>query len=132
MQVPKATQEERDEKPKRDVVPEGEYLVFVGSVKAKSLPDGTEEWNVQLEVMDGPSKGRWLFDTLTWNKEWRWKQIQVLEALGFDLSKDQAILPDHLNSKPALVKVKHNKKGDKTYANVRGWEPAEAGEEEPF
>jgi len=126
VQFNRVTQEDRDQAAERNSyrtpVPEGNYPIVIGTVKERSLPDGTCEWNIQMEIQDGHSKGRWLFDTLTWTKKWRWKQILVLEACGFDLEKNCEIRPGDLKGVAATVQVRHATKNDKTYANVRGWD----------
>lgn len=134
---PKVTNEEREKaqegKPQRDPVPEGKYTFTIGTVKERALPDGTPEWSIQVEIQDGPSKGRWLFDTLTWSKEWRWKQILVLEACGFDLSQDLKIKPEDLEGVTAQGIVKHATKNGKTYSNLRGWRAMDSEDEDtPF
>ena len=121
MKVEKRTEADNEDKPKREIVPEGEYDIFVGNVEVKNV-GAVEEWKIQTEIEKGPFKGRWLFDTITWEEKWRWKYLMILEAVGIDTDEDQQVTTNDLIGKQATVKVKHTVKGDKTYANIRGWE----------
>ena len=115
-------------------VPEGFYLVSIAEVRTGMARDGSQRWNLRLDVLEGEFAGRVAcFDNLTWSERGLLRVKLVLGALGFDVSGTLNLEIEDLLHRQAKVEVVREsyEAGDGTVQvrntiPFRGWRPLEA------
>ena len=95
------------------VLPAGVYRTKVRVNKTLSK-DGAEMWTLVHEVLEGPagaptedSRGKKIWDHLTWQDTAMWRVKHVMEAYGYDVGRNEEIdwQPHHLEVKVTSVHV---------------------------
>lgn len=67
----------------RDPLPDGTYTVRLREVSANtSRNSGNPYWSWEYEVVDGPHKGRRLWDNTSLSEKALWRVNQVFQAFG--------------------------------------------------
>lgn len=87
-----------------DPLPEGWYLTCVAKVSASTTKSGDEMWIVDFQVIEGPHKGRRIFDTLNFSPAALPRIKFFFGVLGLDVSGTRRVTLDDI--KDAIVSVK--------------------------
>jgi hypothetical protein len=86
-------------------LPKGRYFCRVDSIKESFTQHGDELWNVRYVVVDGPHKGRSVFDNLVFSEKAMKRVKYVCARLGVDVSGEIDLTPEMLVGKSCLVSV---------------------------
>lgn len=87
-------------------VPEGIHPCRVAGVREGHSRDGSVQWHLRLEVVEGEHAGRTAaWDTLTWSERGVPRVKHVLEALGFDVRGEIDLEPEDLVGRRARVEL---------------------------
>lgn len=118
-------------------IPEGVYLCRIAEVRDGRARDGSVQWGMRLEVVDGEYAGRTAaWDRLTWSERGVRRVKRVLAALGFDVEGPIEIGPEDLVGRIARVTCQLEEWEDSVTGSrivrlrvpYRGFEPADPEE----
>lgn len=89
------------------VLPAGRYAVEVLSVRTDgpTTKTGHEMWGLQLAVLDGPHKGRRVFDNLVFSETAMPRLKLILDALGVDVTRPVRMTADLILHRKCYVTV---------------------------
>src|SRR6476659_5130994 len=68
-------------------VKEGDYKVKISAAKSGTSNNDNPKVDFQYTILEGPFKGKRLFDTVTLTKEALWKFKKILEACGKNVNE---------------------------------------------
>jgi len=88
----------------RDLLPEESHFCFLKEIWENHSAAGNLVWNLIWCVVEGPYKGRYIFDHLVFIEKCYWKHKQLAKALGLDVSKDDILEQDMILNKSVIVK----------------------------
>lgn len=117
-------------------IPEGVHVCRVAEVREGRARDGSVQWNLRLEAVDGEHAGRTAaWDSLTWSDRGVHRVKLVLEALGYDVRGEVELEPEELVGRRARVQLMLEEREDplrgRRVVRLRvpylGYEAAEAG-----
>ena len=84
----------------------GIYRCRIAEVRERSARDGSPQWSVRLEVVEGDFAGRTAaWDRLTWSDKGIRRVKKVLQAFGVDVKGVVEIEPRDLEGREAVVHV---------------------------
>ena len=88
-----------------DPLPEGWYECCVVKVSESSTKAGDEMWIVDFEVIEGPHKGRKIFDTLNFSQAALPRIKFFFGELGLDVSGTRSVTLDDIKDASLAVRV---------------------------
>lgn len=94
----------RVEEPREDMLPKGEYLVTVTSVKTSYTQAGDERWNLSMAILEGPHQGGMIFDSIFFTDKASGRYPIIAKAFRIEYGD---WTPDMLEGKVVKVTIDH-------------------------
>lgn len=111
----------------QDLLDAGSYLVKITEADHVEL-GGKDAWKITAEVLEGPSEGRNLRDTIFFTQKAQVRAYLFLTAIGIDIKEFDTDDSEECLGRKAIVEVGHEeyddkeaKKRKKNVITFRGW-----------
>jgi hypothetical protein len=89
-----------------EVIPAGRYLVKIAEIQTERTKEhGDEMWRMTQEIVDGPYRGRRIFDRITFSDSGLKRVKLVCSRFGLDTSREVDLQPDMLLGCVAMATV---------------------------